>query len=228
MNKQQLRSMHAIQTNVAILKKVAEQEQRNGSSQNRKRAIESFYSSVILHAHKLGLDVPPLGTFYRPDEYVANSDAILRQIEERYGENTGNSPLSRNGKNTRLIYSYRDASGYQQSEEIILAGELSLQQDLQPSLYEQEFFIPDQVGLPNLQGRFEDFPGEDDHPWHTIGEVSLTDDAPTVQVSADEIRQRFRSVSWDAGRDVTTRRVRHLYQHQSASQLSHHEPMTRS
>lgn len=217
MNKQQLRSMHAIQTNAAILKKVAEQEQRNGSSQNRKRAIESFYSSVILHAHKLGLDVPPLGIFYRPDEYVANCDAILRQIEEQYGENTGNPPLLRNGKNTRLTYSYRDASGYQQSEEIILTGECCFQQDIQPYLYEQEFFIPDQVGLPNLQGRFEDFPNEDDHPWHSIGEVSLTDDVPTVQMTADEIRQRFRSVAWDAGRDVTARQVRHLYQKQSGS-----------
>ncbi len=227
MNKQQLRSIHAIQTNVAILKKVAEQEQRNGLSQNRKRAMESFYSSVVLHAHKLGLDVPPLSTFYNPEEYVANCDAILRQIEERYGEKTADASSTRRGKNTRLSYCYRDASGYQQSEEVILAGELSFQQDIQPYLYEGEFFVPDQVGLPNLQGRFEDFPNEDDHPWHTIVEVSLTDEAPTAQITADEMLQRFRSVEWDAGRDVTARHARHLYQHQSSTRPPLNDRATR-
>ncbi len=225
MNKQQQRSIHAIQINAALVKKIAEQE-RHGLSQARKRAIESFYSSVVLHAHKLGLQVPPLGTFYNPDEYVANCDAILRQIEERYGEKAGTIALS-SARNTRLAYRYRDASGYRQSEEIILAGELSFQRDIQPYLYEGEFFIPDQVGLPNLQARFFDFPIEDDHPWHTIADVSLTDDVPTVQITADELRHLFRSVMWDAGRDVTSRRVRHLYQQSPDSQSSHHEPTTR-
>lgn len=100
MNKHQLRSIHVIQTNVAILKKIAEQEQKNGISQNRKRAIEAFYSSVVLHAQKLALDVPPLSTFYKPDEYVANCDAILRQIEERYGGKTGDAPRIQRRKNT--------------------------------------------------------------------------------------------------------------------------------
>lgn len=214
MNKQQRRSIHAIQTNAAILKKVAEQEQKNGVNQRRKRAIESFYSSVVLHAQKLSLDVPHLSTFYKPDEYVANCDTILRQVEERYGqggEKAENPSHASGGKNTRLVYQYRDASGYQQSEEIILAGEVSFQQDIRPFLYEREFFIPEQVGLPNVQGRFEDFPGEEDHPWHTISEVSLTDVAPTGHMTAEELRQRFRSVAWDAGRDVTARQVRHLY-----------------
>lgn len=214
MNKQQQRSIHAIQTNVAILKKIAEQEQQHGISQKRKRAIESFYGSVVLHAQKLHLDVPGLSTFYKPDEYVANCDAILQQIEERYGqggEKAGKAFPMNTEKNTRLVYQYRDASGFQQSEEIILAGELSFQQDIEPSLYEHEFFIPDQVGLPNVQGRFEDFPNADDHPWHTIYEISLTNEAPTKQITAGELRQRFRSVVWDAGRDVTARQVRHLY-----------------
>src|SRR5579875_1140471 len=226
MNKQQQRSIHAIQINAALVKKIAEQE-RHGLSQARKRAIESFYSSVALHAHKLGLQVPPLGTFYKPDEYVNNCDAILRQIEERYGEKAGNISPTRGHKNTRLAYCYRDASGYQQSEEIILVGELSFKRDIQPYLYEGEFFIPDQVGLPNLQGRFEDFPAEDDHPWHTIADVSLADDAPTVQVTADELRQLFCSVTWDAGRDVTARRVRHLYQRQSGSRFPEDGRVTR-
>jgi hypothetical protein len=227
MNKQQRHSIHLIKTNVAILKKIAEQEQRNGISQNRKRAIEAFYSSVILHAQKLALDVPPLSTFYNPEEYVANCDTIIRQIEERYGGKTGEASPTQSGKNTRLTYGYRDASGSGQSEEIILAGELSFQRDIQPYLYEHEFFIPDQVGLANLQGRFEDFPNEDDHPWHTIGEVSLTDEAPTVQMTADEIRQLFRSVRWDAGRDVTARHVRHLYQRQSSTRTPLNERATR-
>jgi hypothetical protein len=180
-----------------------------------------------LHAQKLTLDVPHLSTFYNPEEYVANCDGILRQIEERYAEKTGDASPARSSKNTRLTYGYRDASGSGQTEEIILAGELSFQQDIQPYLYEGEFLIPDQVGLPNLQGRFEDFPNEDDHPWHTIREISLTDEAPTAQVTADEIRQLFRSVKWDAGRDVTARHVRHLYQRQSSTHTPLNERATR-
>ena len=40
---------------------------------------------MVVHAHKLGLDVPRLGTFYQPDEYVANCDSMLTQIEQKYG-----------------------------------------------------------------------------------------------------------------------------------------------
>jgi len=85
MNKQHLRSIHAIQTNAAIIKQIADQELQRGISQARKRAIESFYSSVVGHAHKLGLDVPHLGTFYKPEEYAAHCDNIIRQIAQKYG-----------------------------------------------------------------------------------------------------------------------------------------------
>ena len=85
MNKQHLRKVHSIQTNVAIIKQIAAQELQHGSSQARKHAIESFYSSVTLHAQKLGLAVPRLGTFYQPEEYIVNCDSMLTQIEQKYG-----------------------------------------------------------------------------------------------------------------------------------------------
>jgi len=85
MNQQQQRSIQAIQTNTTTIKQIAEQERQRGISQKRKRAIESLYASVVLHAHKLGLDVPRLSVFYKPDEYLANCDAILKQIEQKDG-----------------------------------------------------------------------------------------------------------------------------------------------
>ena len=88
MNKQHIRSIHAIQTNAAIINQIADQERQRGISQARKHAIESFYRSVVGHAHKLGLDVPHLSTFYQPEEYVAHCNTMLAQIEQKYGSKT--------------------------------------------------------------------------------------------------------------------------------------------
>lgn len=79
MNTQQRHAVKAIQTNCTMIQRLAAQE-RKGSSQKRKHTIEACYSSVVLHAHKLRLTVPPLGTFYRPEVYIANCDAILLQL----------------------------------------------------------------------------------------------------------------------------------------------------
>jgi len=85
MNKRQLRSIHCIQTTTGVIKQLAEYEMQHGIKQKRKHAIESLYGSLVLHAHKLGLDVPRLGTFYKPDEYVTHCDSIMAQIEQKYG-----------------------------------------------------------------------------------------------------------------------------------------------
>jgi hypothetical protein len=79
MNEHQCHSYETIRTNCAVIQRLAQREQ-HGFSQQRKHTIEACYSSVILHAHKLGLSVPPLGPFYRPDAYVATCDALLRQL----------------------------------------------------------------------------------------------------------------------------------------------------
>jgi hypothetical protein len=86
MNKHQRHAFETIRTNRALIQRLAEQEQKS-FSQKRKHTIESCYSSIVLHAHKLGLDIPPLGTFYRPDVYVANCTQILCQLEAKYGTN---------------------------------------------------------------------------------------------------------------------------------------------
>jgi len=84
MNKQQRHAIDAITTNAAVITRIAAQEQK-GFSRNRKHAIEACYSSVTLHAHKLGLDVPRLGTFYNPDEYLSHCEQLLQQIAAKYG-----------------------------------------------------------------------------------------------------------------------------------------------
>lgn len=83
MNKQQQRSIHTIQTNVLVIKQIADQERQHAISQRRKRAIESFYRSVVLRAHTLDLSMPPLGMFSQSEEYIAHSDSILVQITEK-------------------------------------------------------------------------------------------------------------------------------------------------
>ena len=71
--------------------------------------------------------------------------------------------------NTELCYLYRDASNYKQHCEVVLAGEIT-ESEARSALWEEVYFIPSAVGLPNLQHLFQEqgfqFPTDDDHPWH--------------------------------------------------------------
>ena len=105
--------------------------------------------------------------------------------------------------NTRICYLYRDASNYKQHHEIVVEGELCFD-DLKPFLIDGIFFIPHDVGLPELQKNFAAqgfaFPDEDDHVWHELEACEPTEDDPTLDICADELRERFRSAhagGWD-------------------------------
>lgn len=100
--------------------------------------------------------------------------------------------------NTRLQYEYRDASSYHWYGEVVVAGEMTaeLWTRIRKASDELEFFIADQVGLPEVFGfqpgghqqepeRERGFPfdRDDDHCWHRWlddpGAWSLTTNAPT-------------------------------------------------
>lgn len=91
--------------------------------------------------------------------------------------------------NTKIIYQYRDADNYKKWDFAIIQGEVSLN-TLTPFLFEQEFFVPSEVGLKDLQKLpFKDY----DHVWHEILDVSLCNDPPTHPIKAEELVQSFQN-----------------------------------
>lgn len=98
--------------------------------------------------------------------------------------------------NTRFEYLYRDGHNYKQYNEVVIRGEFTLEQ-LRPHLYEGEFFMPSEVGLDDLQ----EYPYRNcDHIWHQLVSAEPTEDAPTVEVTAEEMAERFQkagAVKWE-------------------------------
>ena len=73
---------------------------------------------------------------------------------------------------TRFDYQYRDANNYKQGETVWLSGPLtpSMADELVEILRKADTgepdFIPEEIGLPELQERMPSELGEDDHVWH--------------------------------------------------------------
>lgn len=92
--------------------------------------------------------------------------------------------------NTQFSYFYRDAWNYKKFHSIILSGVIKSEQ-IEPFLREQTFFIPSEVGLPDLQ---EDVFKSYDHIWHEIESIELTDDQPTVAIDTSTLLTNFKKV----------------------------------
>jgi hypothetical protein len=90
--------------------------------------------------------------------------------------------------NTKITYLYRDAGNYKTRGEEVIEGTLTLCQ-LTPFLIDTEFFIPHDIGLPNLQPHPWN---EDDHDLHTVEEMKATQNKPTVDISAETLLSNFR------------------------------------
>jgi len=65
---------------------------------------------------------------------------------------------------TRVHYTYRDASNWKFRGAAVVDGELSLEQ-LQPYLFDNDFFVPHEVGLDHL---LDQATNEDDHYLHSF------------------------------------------------------------
>jgi len=100
--------------------------------------------------------------------------------------------------NTRISYMYRDACNFKQFEEVVIRGRVSLE-ELDPYLDDQCLFIPEEIGLPELQKRFGEqgfkFPTEDDHEFHELLDCIPTEEEPEVDVSAEEFKRYLRTES---------------------------------
>ena len=111
--------------------------------------------------------------------------------------------------NTSVSYMYRDASNYKQAHVAVFAGRLS-PTELATVLAAREdhaWFIPSQVGLPDLQERFGSRLYDDDHVWHELDEdgIAPTDAPPDQDEDVHAFAARFTDISWDveqAMRDV--------------------------
>ena len=91
--------------------------------------------------------------------------------------------------NTIFSYLYRDASNYKLFHEEIIHGELTLEQ-IQPYLDQNLYFIPAVIGMKALE--FEVWDQNEDHDWHEIELLTLTDKEPTIELSADEIISKLK------------------------------------
>lgn len=96
-----------------------------------------------------------------------------------------------NEMNTIFAYLYRDSSNYKQFHHENIKGELKLEQ-IKPYLYEGSFFIPSQLGMEDLE--FDEYDDEEDHVWHEIDELTLTEKEPTLRLTAEETVKAFKDL----------------------------------
>lgn len=102
-------------------------------------------------------------------------------------------------------YLYRDAANYKVWNRVVLAGQLTRTeiQEIFGYLHDGEFFIPNQVGLP--EERFETV-NDDDHVWFELpsGSLEVGCFAPTHTITARELLENFRAVAgkWDVVKAV--------------------------
>ncbi len=103
--------------------------------------------------------------------------------------------------NTKIRYLYRDANNYKVPNECVIIGTLTKEQAgrILDCCDMGEYFIPEQVGLP--EERFESYDPEVDHCWFEMDQnsFSLTEDPATVNVTAEELVNRFAQClgKWD-------------------------------
>ena len=84
--------------------------------------------------------------------------------------------------NLRLNYRYRDAHNYKEFGSVVFANPAGMSIEaatalLRGKLISEEFFVPQEWGLPRLHTRPYD--PEVDHEWHEFEEFELTDDPAT-------------------------------------------------
>ena len=97
-------------------------------------------------------------------------------------------------KNIQLNYRYRDADNYKQFGAVVFSNPRGMSVEeatalLLPKLISEEFFIPDDWGLPRLHA--SPYNPEVDHEWHEFEEFEETEEDIT---DGREIREFLDSV----------------------------------
>lgn len=110
--------------------------------------------------------------------------------------------------NTKIRYMYRDGSNFKASHALVLAGTLTPEQIREAmtagngGVHDEPQFIPGQIGLPDLQDAFSGpsmWSEDRDHPWHTLLDVEMVDQAPDggELPTAPEFHASLMSTEWD-------------------------------
>lgn len=112
-------------------------------------------------------------------------------------------------KNLKLNYFYRDASNYKTpGHELIFAGPISPieMREIQMTCEDEQYFIPDAVGLPDSRLQFEEsgspvYEEQDDHVFNEIFDdgLALVTEEPNQEMTAQELLARFREVRSNGG-----------------------------
>jgi hypothetical protein len=93
--------------------------------------------------------------------------------------------------NTRFSYLYRDACNYKKFNDVVLSGIIQEKQ-IAPFLKDKLFFIPSDVGLPDLQ---DDTFSVDDHIWHEFEKIELTEEPPNLEIVSSLLIEKFKDAS---------------------------------
>ena len=105
--------------------------------------------------------------------------------------------------NTRIEYMYRDAANYKQNGHWIITGPATEEQveRLRTGCLNDgdgAFFIPDLVGIPPLQGDWDD---EIDHNYHTLDDILPTDENADDTRTIEELINDFEERNWEEEAD---------------------------
>jgi hypothetical protein len=92
--------------------------------------------------------------------------------------------------NTKINYLYRDAGNWKFRGSFIVGGVLA-RQDLEPFMFNIEWFVPHQVGLKHLL--IEPW-GEDDHLLYELEDFEETNEQDCI-CTAEELIGRFASAN---------------------------------
>lgn len=98
--------------------------------------------------------------------------------------------------NTKFSYLYRDACNYKKFNDVVLSGIIKKNQ-IEPFLKDKMFFIPSEVGLPDLQ---DDFFSVHDHIWHEFETIELTEEVANIELKASLLIRHFQKAfhdNWD-------------------------------
>lgn len=90
----------------------------------------------------------------------------------------------------KIVYINRDAGNYKFRGEFCVAGTLSLN-DLSAHLLDEQYFVPDKIGIPSLLPQFRN---EDDHDLHEIEEIVPAEPTACL-LTAEEFISRVRAAN---------------------------------
>lgn len=98
--------------------------------------------------------------------------------------------------NTLIEYEYRDAEGYSVFDIVIVKGSCLQEDKIKDCYLDGEFFIPSQVGLPDLQ---EGWNSSRDHVNHKILRIEPTEAPATMDISSVRLVWDFKRAKgkWD-------------------------------